>query len=433
MIGPGGAHTWAPPFDKPIRSIAAPGTAASWSADGKRLATADEETGVHVWDMPFLGRPFLLATLPVYKAERIRAEHVAPDGKQVALQSEQTVWLFSAAPARLAQTLRGPTREITALAWSADGKRIAAAGGWDRQVYVWDAGAGKPVKTYTSPHPDCDITALAWSPDDRTLAVGVDRPVEVPIWDVDDGKAPVVLKGQHIAAVNALLWIDAKTIVTGSADNSGVFWNAETGKANRTIHPGMPEAQRPVTALALAPDCKSFAAGLGRSADHAARLFNVTSERPYQNLRGPGVAVGELTWLPDGRTMAGRGEDGAVRFWSTETGEVTHALPPQPGLEYFLPERGHGASTSFAFSVRFWDVDDLRPETTVVLMQQGGAVQWLAVSGDGHYAAAKDLEPDVVYVVQTDAGMQTLAPGEFAETYSWKNDPDRVGLPAAGK
>ena len=83
--------------------------------------------------------------------------------------------------------------------------------------------------------------------------------------------------------------------------------------------------------------------------------------------------------------------------------------------------------------MRYWDVDDLRPETTVVLVQQGGAVQWLVVSGDGHYAAAKDLEPEIVYVVKTDAGMQTLTPKEFAAAYSWKNDPDRVGLPAAGK
>ena len=433
VIGPGGVQVWGPPFDKPMRTIDAPGTAVSWSADGKRLVAADENVGVRVWDVSAAGRSPLLTALPVCKLERVRAQYGSPDGQRVALQGAETVWLFGSATGRVAQTLRGPTREITALAWSHDGKRIAAAGGWDRQVYVWDAADGKVVKTYTSPHPDCEITALAWAPDDRTLAVGVDRPVEVPLWNVDDGKAPVVLQGKHVAAINALLWIDADTVVTGSADNSGVFWNAETGKVNRIIQPGKPGPQRPVTALALARDGKSFAAGLGRSIDHAARLFDVTSERPYQNLRGPGVANGELTWLPDGKTLAGRSEDGVLRFWDAGTGEVTRTLPPRLGLEYLLPERGFGASTSFAFSVRFWGVDDQRPETTVVLVHQNGAVQWLAVSGDGHYAAAKDLEPDVVYVVRTEAGMQTLTPKEFAAAYAWRNDPDRVGLPAAGK
>ncbi len=131
--------------------------------------------------------------------------------------------------------------------------------------------------------------------------------------------------------------------------------------------------------------------------------------------------------------MAGLSEDGVLRLWNAETGEVTRTLPPPLGLEYFLPERGFGASTSFTFSLRYWSLDDLRPETTIALLEQGGAVQWLAVSGDGHYATAKDLEPEMVYVVRTEAGMQTLGPQEFAAAYSWKNDPDRVGLPAAGK
>ena len=433
VIGPGGAQVWAPPFDKPAHTVAGPGTAVSWSGDGGRLATGEEDAGARVWDLSAPGRAPLIATMPAYKLERIRAQHWSPDGKHVALEGERTVWLLSAATGRLTHTLHGPAQEITALAWSADSRRLAAAGGWDHQVYVWDAGTGKLSRTYTSPQPECEITALAWSPDDRTLAVGVDRPVEVPLWDVEANKTPVVLTGQHVAAVNALLWIDAKTLVTGSADDSGVFWNAETGKAGRTIRPGMPGGARPVTALVLAPDGKSFAAGLGRSVDHAARMFNIASERPFLNLRGPGVAVGELTWLPGGQALAGRSEDGVLRLWDAESGEATRTLTPPAGVEYFLPERGIGASSSFAFTVRYWRLDDQRPETAVVLLQQGDSTQWLAVSGDGHYAASKELEQDVVYVVRTEAGMQTLSPKEFAAAYPWKNDPERVGLPAAGK
>ncbi|HVS36270.1 MAG TPA: protein kinase, partial [Gemmataceae bacterium] len=430
VIGAGTVQVWGAPFEKGGRTFDARGTTVCWSADGRRLVSADEATGAHVWDVSAAGRTPLVTTLPVYKMERVLAERWSPDGKLAALQGTQTVWLFSTA-GRLVQTLHGPTREITALAWSPDGKRIAAAGGWDRQVYIWGAADGKLAKTYTAPHPDCEVTALAWSPDNRTLALGLDRPVEAPLWSVDDGKTTTVLKGQHSDAINALLWVDAKTVVSGSADDTGAFWNAETGSHLRTIRPGGLGASQPITALALSPNGQTIAAGLGRAPNHAARLFDVSSERAILDLRGPGVVVGQLTWLADGKTLAGRSEDGVLRFWDAATGGVTRIMPPRPGQEYLLPDHGFGASASGAFSVRFWDLDDFRAETSVVLLERDGAVQWLAVAGDGHYAASKDLDSDLVYVVRADAGMRTLAPKDFAAAYGWRNDPDRVGLPAA--
>ena len=39
-----------------------------------------------------------------------------------------------------------------------------------------------------------------------------------------------------------------------------------------------------------------------------------------------------------------------------------------------------------------------------------------------------DAEQDLVYVVQTCAGQETLTPAEFAGKYAWENDPNKVGL-----
>ncbi len=53
---------------------------------------------------------------------------------------------------------------------------------------------------------------------------------------------------------------------------------------------------------------------------------------------------------------------------------------------------------------------------------------WLALSPDGHYAGSEDVENEIVYVAETDAGQETLAPAQFATRFHWKNDPTRVHL-----
>jgi hypothetical protein len=55
---------------------------------------------------------------------------------------------------------------------------------------------------------------------------------------------------------------------------------------------------------------------------------------------------------------------------------------------------------------------------------------YLAVSAEGHYRSRGPwrIERELVYVVQTEHGQDTLTPEEFAQKYGWKNDPDRVRL-----
>jgi len=55
--------------------------------------------------------------------------------------------------------------------WSCDGKRIASAGD---TLQVWDAATGKrDLLLHVGPYPYIAISALAWSPDGRTLAAVV--------------------------------------------------------------------------------------------------------------------------------------------------------------------------------------------------------------------------------------------------------------------
>ena len=54
--------------------------------------------------------------------------------------------------------------------------------------------------------------------------------------------------------------------------------------------------------------------------------------------------------------------------------------------------------------------------------------KYLTLAPDGHYVGSPKIERDIVYVVETDAGQETLTPEEFTQRYGWQNDPPQVQL-----
>jgi hypothetical protein len=58
-----------------------------------------------------------------------------------------------------------------------------------------------------------------------------------------------------------------------------------------------------------------------------------------------------------------------------------------------------------------------------------GAGLPVAVSSEGHVRADGDVGDELVYVIQTATGQQTLSLSEFEQKYGWKNDPSKVRLP----
>lgn len=75
---------------------------------------------------------------------------------------------------------------INAIAWSPDGKRIAAAGD-DGTVQVWDATTGGHQIIYQK-HSHKPVRALAWSPEGGRIASGGDDGT-VQVWLADSGNS----------------------------------------------------------------------------------------------------------------------------------------------------------------------------------------------------------------------------------------------------
>ena len=110
-------------------------TSVAFSPDGKRLASASDDSTVKVWDAA-TGQEAL--TLKGHTG-RVSSVAFSPDGKRLASAGEDgTVKVWDAATGQEALTLKGHTGAVTSVAFSPDGKRLASASD-DGTVKVWDA------------------------------------------------------------------------------------------------------------------------------------------------------------------------------------------------------------------------------------------------------------------------------------------------------
>ena len=79
-----------------------------------------------------------------------------------------------------------------------------------------------------------------------------------------------------------------------------------------------------------------------------------------------------------------------------------------------------GASLDRA--VRFWDAATGRVKFTLI----ADANQIVAVGADGNYRCPNEAESELVAVIQTDKGQETLSLKEFATKYGFRNAPGAV-------
>jgi RNA polymerase sigma factor (sigma-70 family) len=177
---------------------------------------------------------------------------------------------------------------VQAVAASADGRLLAACGGGDRLVRLWDASNGKPLRQFELSH--WGPWALAFSPDGKELAA-VSR------------SAP----GQQ-------------------AHGDFCRWDLATGRLLQkdTHHPGTFDSLVVHTAL-VARAGQGYLVAESAAADIV--LYSPGIPQSARTLPGKADRVMSVAFLRDGQTLISLGDDGKIRFWNVATGKEIASVP----------------------------------------------------------------------------------------------------------
>ncbi len=259
----------------------------------------------------------------------------SPDGKLLAVGSYQEVRLIDpisdapgGAPAEsqhVIATLTGHADYVRSLAFSPDGKLLAAAGGPCQQsgeIKIWDVTSHSLVRTMQG-HKDC-IYSVAWSPDGKLLASGsYDRSVK--LWDASTGAELKTLQ-DHIDAVFAVAFSpDGKRLASASQDRTVKIWDVATGQRLYTLS----DASDGLTSLAYSPSGDEIAAAGYDKTIYVWRLGD-NDGHLVQSLIADEDSILALVWSPDGKTVITSSADGSIRFRDAASLNPERVIDHQP-------------------------------------------------------------------------------------------------------
>jgi WD40 repeat protein/tetratricopeptide (TPR) repeat protein len=332
---------------------------AQFSPDGTSLLTvapANPHTAgfdtrppvVRLWQLP------LASSAPVLVDGWLRQGWSGPDGRpQIALKRQQVHDRLRPMGKTVVEVRDLARDRAIALPWppdnhlwqsgiSPDGRRLFTIGGADAgggEAQVWDSATGQPL-TPPLHHPIWSSRAT-FSPDGQVAAV-IDEDGAARVWNLSRGE-PTSAFLKHDGGVTAAWFGRDHNSRSASDPQTAVFTLGNDGLTRAWTLQGAPLTPpiRRAGAVGLKRGTTSVTGVLAVQEDHSARVWNAATGEPLGPPLTHGSPVIVAHFVPNTRRVVTICEDGTGRVWDFETGKETSRFQKLGRVRQAFPLSGY--------------------------------------------------------------------------------------------
>jgi WD40 repeat protein len=383
--------------------------AVAFTPDGKYLLSASDDQTIRRWSL----KP--VANLDEHEDQnhgqvedtvlflghdnQILSIAVSPDGELIASGGEdRTIRLWNIHGKSVAPPLLGHKGPIFAVNFSPDGKTLASASS-DLTVRLWNL---PPVATSHAG----SVYGIAVTPDGSTIASS-GAPSGVRLWDasLNPLKGSETFTDHDEWSGRVAFLQDGQTILSYGGDGQ-LLLSDRTGKKQGQVGPHGSDGQ----GLAIGPDGQVIASS---GFDGELRVWNRQRKLPYKAV----VEDGELNAVaispdgPNGKLIAVAGDEGVIRFYTTE-GEP---------FETIMPIKAHSEGINSLFFSRDgrYLVSGGR-DRAIVVHDLTGAEDTVEIKGHDDVVSTAQFFMDGKFIVSG---------SEDTTVRIWRRDGTAVGVP----